>query len=262
MNDKVIYESTKRITQNYGGQSNKSFHNGVDLGYRKDENQNKVYANCKGKVVEVQDNLGTLVGATGKKSWGNFVLIKHNNGMYSRYAHLKKGIFVSVGQSVDETTLLGIIGDSGNAYARHLHFEVATGYSSLTRIDPTPYLTKDISIESDSSFIMHIVKPGDTLTSIVLMYGVSLKELLKYNHLSNPNLIFSGDKIVIPKDKKTLKKYIVQEGDTLSFVARKHNTTWQAIYEKNKNLIVSTAKSHGVTSNFQNYLYAGQILII
>ena len=138
MTDRVINESSKRITQAYGG------HNGVDLGYRANEEENKVYANCKGTVVETVDGLGNLQGSTGVKSWGNYVLIKHPNGMYSRYAHLKSSILVKKGQEVDEHTQLGVIGDSGNAYGRHLHFEVATGYSSTTRIDPTSYLTKPI----------------------------------------------------------------------------------------------------------------------
>lgn len=141
MIDRVINESSKRITQNYGG------HNGVDLGWRQDENENRVYANCKGTVVEVQDGLGNLQGSTGVQSWGNYVLIKHGNGYHSRYAHLKAGILVKKGQEVDENTQLGVIGDSGNAYGRHLHFEVATGYSSSTRIDPTTYLTKAIYVE-------------------------------------------------------------------------------------------------------------------
>lgn len=141
MTDRVINESSKRITQAYGG------HNGVDLGWRQDENENRVYANCKGTVVEVQDGLGNLQGSTGVQSWGNYVLIKHGNGYHSRYAHLKSDILVKKGQEVDENTQLGVIGDSGNAYGRHLHFEVATGYSSSTRIDPTTYLTKSIYVE-------------------------------------------------------------------------------------------------------------------
>ena len=141
MTDRVINESSKRITQNYGG------HNGVDLGYRANEEENKVFANCKGTVVETVDGLGNLKGSTGVKSWGNYVLIKHGNGYHSRYAHLKSGILVKKGQEVDENTQLGVIGDSGNAYGRHLHFEVSTAYSSSTRIDPTPYLTKAIYVE-------------------------------------------------------------------------------------------------------------------
>ena len=36
------------------------------------------------------------------------------------------------------------MGDSGRAFGRHLHFEVSTGYSSSTRINPEPYLTATI----------------------------------------------------------------------------------------------------------------------
>lgn len=145
MSDRVINESSKRITTKYGKYSNGSAHNGVDLGYRQDEEENRVFANSKGVVFEVQDGLNRTNGASGKASWGNFVLIKHPNGMYSRYAHLKKGtIDVIKGQEVDENTFLGVMGDSGNTFGRHLHFEVQTGYSSITRIDPTPYLIKPI----------------------------------------------------------------------------------------------------------------------
>lgn len=144
MTDRVINESSKRITCAYEGYAG---HKGVDLGWRQDESQNKVYANCKGTVVEVQDGLDRIAGASGVKSWGNYVLVKHSNCMYSRYCHMKKGLLVKKGQEVDENTQLGIIGDSGNTTARHLHFEVQTGYSSNTRIDPTPYLTEAIYVE-------------------------------------------------------------------------------------------------------------------
>lgn len=135
---RVIFESEKRITNNYG-----NGHNGVDLGYRTNEDQNKVYANCEGVVQEIQTGIPNDQGATGVRSWGNYVLVKHPNGMYSRYCHLRE-VYVSKGQSVNENTAIGLIGDSGNAYGRHLHFEVQTGYSSSTRINPTEHLTKAI----------------------------------------------------------------------------------------------------------------------
>ena len=139
---KVLYDSENRITGKYG-----NGHSGVDLGwnsskYNNDQNYN-VYANCKGEVVEIQTGIPNSPGATGTRSWGNYVLIKHPNGMYSRYAHLKE-VKVSKGQTVDENTIVGIMGNTGNSNGTHLHFEVATGYSSATRIDPTPYLTKAI----------------------------------------------------------------------------------------------------------------------
>ena len=142
MKNRVINDSVNRITQHYG-----NGHNGVDLGWRTDESQNKVYANCKGVVYEIQTGIGNIPGATGVKSWGNYVLIKHPNGMFTRYAHLQE-IYVSVNQEVNENSCIGLIGNTGNSRGRHLHFEVAKGYSSSTRINPEPYLDKAVYSEN------------------------------------------------------------------------------------------------------------------
>lgn len=244
MSDRVINESSKRITQNYG-----NGHVGIDLGWSSDENHNKVYANCKGTVVEVQDGLGNLPGSTGVKSWGNYVLIKHGNGYHSRYAHLQAGILVKKGQEVDENTQLGVMGNSGNSYGRHLHFEVSTAYSSSTRIDPTPYLTKAIYEEpakqeetlTTSNETVYTVVAGDTLSAIARKYNTTYQKLAEYNNIANPNLIYVGQKIKIPNTQSTTQAqtYTVVAGDTLSSIARKYGTTWQKIYEKNKSVIGS-----------------------
>ena len=52
---------------------------------------------------------------------------------------------VKVGDKVDEGSILGVEGTSGDAEYRHLHFEVSTSYDRNTRIDPTPYLTNAIA---------------------------------------------------------------------------------------------------------------------
>lgn len=140
MEYRVINRSSKRITQNYKPLS----HKGVDLGWSRNEEDNKVYANCKGIVYEIVDGKNRNPKASGSASWGNYVYVKHANGMFTRYAHLKKGILVKKGQEVDENTVVGIMGDSGKTTARHLHFEVSKGYSSVKRINPTEYLTKPV----------------------------------------------------------------------------------------------------------------------
>lgn len=138
--DRVIPFSTQRITNPYG-----NGHNGIDLGWRADESQNVVFANSLGTVYATLDNIPN--GSEAGGGWGNYVLVRHDNGMFSRYAHLQNGLRVSAGQRVDENTPLGVIGDSGRAYGRHLHYEVQTGESSNTRIDPTPYLVEPIYVE-------------------------------------------------------------------------------------------------------------------
>lgn len=144
MEDRVVPRSSKRITQKYKPLS----HKGVDIGWSSVEENNKVHANCRGIVREVVDGKTNNTKSTGAASWGNYVLVEHPNGYYTRYAHLKKGAMVKVGQNVDESTVVGIMGDSGKAYGRHLHFEVAKGYSSRTRINPTPYLTEPVYDEA------------------------------------------------------------------------------------------------------------------
>lgn len=142
MKDRVLYNSPERIMQPWGNGS----HKGIDLGrissYTWAQNY-EVYANCVGVVAEIQTGIPNDKNATGVRSWGNYVYIKHPNGMYSRYAHLRD-VYVKKGQKVDENTKIGIMGDSGKAFGAHLHFEVSTGYSSNSRINPTPYLTKAI----------------------------------------------------------------------------------------------------------------------
>ena len=54
--------------------------------------------------------------------------------------------------------------------------------------------------------------------------------------------------------------YTVVEGDTLPKIAAKFGTTWQELYELNKEMIDRDAKAHGVTANFENYIYPGQKL--
>lgn len=131
---RVLYNSPNRISQGFS-----SSHKAVDLRKSSVESENVVYAHSSGTVVDVVDGYDTMQGSTGMLSYGNYVFVDHGNGYKTRYAHLlKNSITVNVGQHVDENTKLGVMGESGNAYGRHLHFEV---HQNGVRINPTPYLT-------------------------------------------------------------------------------------------------------------------------
>ena len=54
--------------------------------------------------------------------------------------------------------------------------------------------------------------------------------------------------------------YTVVSGDNLSKIAAKFKTTWKKLYDLNKDMIDRDAKAHGVKSNFQDYIYPGQVL--
>jgi murein DD-endopeptidase MepM/ murein hydrolase activator NlpD len=60
--------------------------------------------------------------------WGNFVVIAHGGGVYTRYGHLTPGsIEVEVGAPVVAGEPIARMGNSGRSDVRHLHFELGTG---------------------------------------------------------------------------------------------------------------------------------------
>ncbi|WP_228989349.1 LysM peptidoglycan-binding domain-containing M23 family metallopeptidase [Streptomyces sp. DH8] len=82
---------------------------------------------------------GTVVSAGNSGSYGNEVVIKHEDGMYSQYAH-QSALNVSVGQTVAGGQQIGLSGSTGNSTGPHLHFEVRTGPSYGSDVDPIAYL--------------------------------------------------------------------------------------------------------------------------
>ena len=88
--------------------------NGVDFGAHIGT---PVYA-ALGGVVTL-----TRGGNTWNGGYGNYIVIKHNNGTQTLYAHLNS-IGVNQGETVDRGETIGKSGNSGQSTGPHLHFEV------------------------------------------------------------------------------------------------------------------------------------------
>lgn len=86
-----------------------------------------IYASHNGKVVWIKDD-SKVGGRNKKKYWnlGNRIVIKHKNGEYTAYEHLKyKGALVKVSQRVRKGQIIGYSGNTGwSTIGPHLHFEV------------------------------------------------------------------------------------------------------------------------------------------
>lgn len=131
---RVIKSGYCEITQEYGGN-----HIGIDIvgkGYTLDT----ILAHSEGTVVMVQTGHSNNKGSTGNASYGNMVKISHSNGSFTLYAHLST-VSVTNRQKVVKGQEIGYMGDSGNAYGGHLHFEV---WKDNTRINPYEYLDNDL----------------------------------------------------------------------------------------------------------------------
>jgi len=91
----------------------------------------------------------------------------------------------------------------------------------------------------------YVVK-GDTLRKIAAKFNTTVDAILKVNpRISNPNLIYVGQAIIIPAQAST---HIVQRGDTLRIIANKYGTTVDALLALNPNI------------RNANLIYVGQVI--
>jgi hypothetical protein len=77
---------------------------------------------------------------------GNSVVIDLGNGFFANYAHFQPGsVRVKVGDRVQPGDVLGLVGNSGNSLAPHLHFHVMDGPSPLAA-QGLPYLIDSFTV--------------------------------------------------------------------------------------------------------------------
>lgn len=112
------------ISSNYGVRSS-GFHTGLDIN---GETNDPVWAALDGTV--------TTAGWCG--NYGNCIVIKHSDGLSTRYAHLNS-IGVGVGQTVKRGQTIGLEGSTGNSTGSHLHFEVIINGAA---VDPLIYISR------------------------------------------------------------------------------------------------------------------------
>ena len=79
---------------------------------------------------------GHVVTVGNDASFGNFIIIKHKHGIYTRYAHLAT-TRVRKGDTVSQRQVIGTIGDTGIVTGPHLHYEVHIGSDV---VDPAKYI--------------------------------------------------------------------------------------------------------------------------
>ena len=145
----VLASKAEYCTADYGTREpSYSTHHGMDFindaGHACD-----VIAVADGEVVYVQDGVPGYDDEV--YTAGNFVRIKHESGVYSRYLHLVNGsVKVKVGQKVKAGVVLGTEGNTGYSMGTHLHFDINDGNGY---VDPLPYLLGEKSFYKETTKI-------------------------------------------------------------------------------------------------------------
>lgn len=103
------------ITSDYGWRKHpvtgkSDFHTGVDL------------AAAEGAPIRPAAG-GVVQKSEYSASYGNNIVVLHSDGVTTRYCHMQY-VFVRQGETVDENTVLGTVGQTGMVTGPHLHFEL------------------------------------------------------------------------------------------------------------------------------------------
>ena len=122
-------------------------HRGLDLvGHNYTLDDIVSYAN--GTVNMAVNGYGNGQGEGVNWAYGNFVKIINDDGTVCLYAHMEY-TSVKVGQRVSKGQVIGRMGNSGNSYGGHLHWEFWSCNDYYSNIDPSPYLSpKEIKLPS------------------------------------------------------------------------------------------------------------------
>lgn len=160
--EKSTYISTMYRYWNKGNPSSHkvrtNIYNAFDVSGCSGEN---IYAVEKGTVVEKgcqKDKNGEISG------FGYYVVIAHNNGLYSLYGHLKEEARVNVGDPVNQKQVIGYMGNTGNSSGPHLHFEMYNPHDRNSVINPwVTYYQGKISVTvGGNSYNANSKYPSDT----------------------------------------------------------------------------------------------------
>ena len=149
--------------------------------------------------------------------YGNYIVIRHDNGLETVYAHLSQ-VLVVHNQTVKAGELIGLGGNTGHSTGPHLHFEtryIGNAINPANIIDfntglvcsPSYLITKKKSFfyQQDAKRVLamksaakyYTVRKGDNLRKVAARNGLSLKSLCRLNGLKTKARIKKGQQLRI-----------------------------------------------------------------
>ena len=198
----VMPTASRKVTDIFGYRPRRRrVHNGLDI---KVERGDTIYAAFDGKV---------RITAFQRRGYGHYVVIRHNNGIETLYAHLSKKL-VNENQNVKAGDPIGLGGNTGRSTGSHLHFETillgkcidpallfdfpnqdVTGDHYVYRKPGVRYVENGKVKVAGPEPKYHKVKSGDTIERIARKHGVSQQTIFKLNGLNSRSIIRPGQNL-------------------------------------------------------------------
>lgn len=198
----VMPTESRKITDIFGYRPRRRrMHSGLDI---KVQTGDTIYAAFDGKV---------RITSYQRRGYGHYVVIRHNNGIETLYAHLSKKL-VTEDQNVKAGDPIGLGGNTGRSTGSHLHFETillgkcidpallfdfknqtTTGNSYVYRKPGSKYIENGKVKYAGPEPKYHKVKKGDTIERIARKHGVSQRTIMKLNGLNSRSILHPGQNL-------------------------------------------------------------------
>lgn len=186
-----------RITSPFGPRWRR-MHNGLDV---KVNIGDTIVAAFDGKVRVVKYE---------RRGYGNYVVIRHDNGIETIYGHLSKQL-VDVNQTVRAGEPIGLGGNTGRSTGSHLHFEIRFLGIAINPVYMFDFPKQDVTADSylfvknkssrtssggsyasNGTIKYYKVRKGDSLSKIAVRNKVSINTLCKLNRITRKTILRPG----------------------------------------------------------------------
>ena len=210
---RVLQTQENRITRGFG-----NGHSGVDLGWQTTQTDG-ILAHSDGKVVFCQTGHKNNPGSSGNASYGNCVKLDHGNNYFTLYAHLSD-VAVKLGQQVEKGQIIGHMGNTGNSYGAHLHFEVRNGASHC--INPAPYIAADLPglpTSDPKPENPNTDKEEDDMTYAERMWSIYIYTCLLWSNKKYLTNALVRELFDIPESNKSMASLLINQAQKEKLIA-------------------------------------------
>ena len=146
-----------------------------------------------------------VVKSQGRKGYGKYIVIRHDNGLETIYGHLSKQL-VKEDQLVKAGEPIGLGGNTGRSTGSHLHFEtrflgIAIDPALMFNFEKQDIVADTYTFEkskktkngtSGRGDMFYKVKKGDTLSRIAARQGTTVSQLCRLNHITRKTVLRPG----------------------------------------------------------------------
>lgn len=186
----------------------------VSQGYHGGHDGTDFAANMGTPIYAATSGTITIAGFNNDPGgYGNYIQQDADSGETLQYGHVSE-IYVSAGDYVEVGHIIGAVGNAGQSSGPHLHFRVSGN-------DPVAWLKANGAMDTGTTSVPVPAPPAPA----------------------------PADPGVAPAPVDGVWQHTVVEGENLTVIAQDHGTTWQVLFDMNRDKIADP-----------NLIYPGQVL--